>query len=185
MLGRIFLLFTLVTLVELAILVPLSSAIGILPTLAMVVVTGLLGAWLAKREGVRVLSQAQQRLQRGEMPTSELLDGVCVLIAGAFLMTPGVLTDVVGFLLLTPAGRRPLHTLSKRWMERWLANSAQRVVVTSAGFDGFAHGSPFSSPPTGRGVVIDGGTASPKPDNHHTQQPVQRVYRDGDEVDLR
>ena len=109
MLGRLALLFVVVPLVELFLLIRLGQWVGLLPTLGIVVVTGFLGALLARREGWRAFRRFGAAVARGEVPTDAALDGVSVLIGGAFLPTPGVLTDLVGFGLLLP----PVRSLFK------------------------------------------------------------------------
>jgi UPF0716 protein FxsA len=109
MLLRLLLLFTIVPLVELALLVWIGKHIGLLPTLGIVLGTGFLGAALARHEGLRCWRAAQGRIRRGELPTDSLLDGLLILVAGALLITPGVLTDLAGFSLLTPPVRRALR----------------------------------------------------------------------------
>lgn len=106
MLARLFLLFTLIPLVELTLLVWIAQHTNWIVTLALIFLPGFLGAWLARREGLRCLRAAIHQVRRGELPTDSLLDGVLVLVAGALLITPGVLTDLTGFLLLIPAVRQ-------------------------------------------------------------------------------
>ncbi len=110
---RLLLLFTLVPLVELALLVWLADKTSWLFTLWLVIFTGVLGAWLARREGLRCWREIQERTARGELPTDSLLEGLMILVAGAVLVTPGVLTDLLGFALLIPPFRRAIR--------RWLA----------------------------------------------------------------
>ena len=108
---RLLLLFTLVPLIELFLLVKLGDVIGFWPTVALVVTTGALGAILTRMEGLRVLRQAQADFQQGRVPTDRLLDGLLILVAGAVLLTPGLITDAVGFFLLVPPGRRMVRKL--------------------------------------------------------------------------
>lgn len=105
-LGRLFLLFTLVPIAELYLLIGIGKALGALPTVALVLVTGLLGASLARREGTRVLTQWREATLRGEMPKEGVVSSLLVLVGGILLITPGVLTDVVGLSLLFPPTRR-------------------------------------------------------------------------------
>jgi len=108
---RLLFLFTVAPLIELFLLVKLGDAIGFWPTVALVVTTGAVGAILTRMEGMRVLRQAQADFQQGRVPTDRLLDGLLILIAGAVLLTPGLITDALGFFLLVPPGRRLVRTL--------------------------------------------------------------------------
>lgn len=103
----IYLLFLFVTIpiVELYILMRLGSVFGIGTTLFIVLGTGFLGAYLAKREGYRVLFKIQSELNTGRLPARELIDGVMIFVAGVVLLTPGLLTDIAGFVLLFPVTR--------------------------------------------------------------------------------
>lgn len=105
MLMRFILLFTLVPLVELAILFKINQYIGFGYTLGIVVLTGVLGAYLAKSQGKQILTRIKMEMMEGRMPGEELINGLCVLIGGAMLLTPGVLTDTVGFILVIPFTR--------------------------------------------------------------------------------
>lgn len=106
MLGRLLVLFVGVPLVEMVLLIQIGQLVGLWPTLFLVVCTGILGAALARREGWRVWRRVQDELAAGRMPAESLVDGLLILIAGAVLLTPGLLTDAVGFFLLVPSGRR-------------------------------------------------------------------------------
>jgi len=102
---RLLLLFTVVPLVELFILVKLGGLIGVGATVAIVIGTGVLGAWLARQQGLGVLRRLSEELAEGGLPAEALIDGLLILIAGAVLLTPGLLTDTLGFGLLLPQGR--------------------------------------------------------------------------------
>lgn len=115
-------LFVAIPTLELAILVQLGQTVGLVPTVALVLGTGALGAWLARRQGLGVLRTVQAELQAGRMPAGAMVDGLIILLAAAVLLTPGVLTDVVGFLFLVPAVRR----VFKGWLWRRLQRLAQR-----------------------------------------------------------
>jgi UPF0716 protein FxsA len=116
MLLRLFLLFTLIPLGELALLFWISQHTGWAFTLGLVIVTGVVGAWLARQEGLRCLLEVQRQLDEGKLPAEPLLDGLMILVAGALLITPGVLTDLVGFALLVPPIRRLVrHYLAARF----------------------------------------------------------------------
>ena len=139
---RLLALFTLVPLVELFLLVELGSRMGLLPTIALVLFTGALGAALARSQGVRVLRQVQAEMARGGLPTEALLDGLMIFIAGAVLLTPGLLTDLAGFFLLVPASR----TWVRGRVQRWLKGRV-RTVVSGPGGVHVGGGSPFGGDP--------------------------------------
>lgn len=124
-LAQLFLLFTLVPLAELWLLLVLGRQVGLVPTLTLVVFTGALGAWLARSQGLRAFEAVQAELDSGRMPTTSLLDGLMILIAGAVLLTPGLLTDVFGFLLLAP--------LTRTWIRHRLAAALKRRFMPSEG----------------------------------------------------
>ncbi len=100
------LLFILVPTLELVLLIKLGSFIGALPTVAIVFITAILGASLLRREGFSTLMKAQNRMESGQMPAQELVEGALLVMSGAFLLTPGFITDSVGFACLIPSLRR-------------------------------------------------------------------------------
>lgn len=106
MLLRLLLLFTTVPLIELALLLWIGRHLGVLPTVALIFLTGVLGATLARFQGLATWRRFQAALEAGRLPGRELVEGFLILLAGAVLLTPGVLTDAVGFLLLIPPARR-------------------------------------------------------------------------------
>jgi len=130
-LGRLFLLFTLVPVIELYLLISLGSVIGTLPTVGLVLATGFAGAWLARREGARVLREWQGAVNRGELPREGLTSSLLVLVGGVLLITPGVLTDVAGFLLLIPPTRRAIAAAITRRVQQSL-DAVQPVAAVQA-----------------------------------------------------
>lgn len=114
----LFLLFLAVPFVELFLILQVGRAIGALNTIALLVLVSIVGAWLVKREGLSVLRRAQQRVHRGAVPGRELVDGALILFAGALLLTPGFLTDMVGVLFLLPPVRAALRSAVTRWLRR-------------------------------------------------------------------
>ena len=113
---RLFLLFTLVPLVELWLLLRIGAWIGAGPTFALVILTGVAGATLARREGAHAWSAVQAELSAGRIPGRKLLEALLVLLAGVVLVTPGVVTDAIGLLLLV----RPIRSqFVKRLEERY------------------------------------------------------------------
>ena len=109
-------LFVLVPLAELTLLVAIDRRVGIGWTLALVLTTGVIGANLVRRQGRQVWASFRLRLDRGEIPDTELAHGAMLLVAGALLITPGVLTDAVGFALLVPWVREFVRL---RFLRRW------------------------------------------------------------------
>jgi UPF0716 protein FxsA len=130
MFAKLALAFVIVPLVELALLVRLGGVIGFWPTVAIVVVTGLAGAALARIAGVQVLLQIRRELRAGRMPVTHMLDGLLVLVGGLVLLTPGLLTDIFGFALLVPWSRRRFRNAMRRRFERMI--EAQQLVVFGA-----------------------------------------------------
>ena len=98
-------LLLLVPLVEMYILIAVGGRLGALPTIGLVVLTAVVGVALLKRQGVATLTRASERLRAGELPAREMAEGMLLAVAGAFLVTPGFLTDAAGFAVLAPACR--------------------------------------------------------------------------------
>ncbi len=113
----LFLVFTIVPLAEIALFIWVGDLIGLLPTVAIVLVTALLGAMMVSRQGRRQLASSRSTLLSGGFPTAEIANGAMILVAGALLITPGFLTDLIGFLLLTPPVRDGLRSAWKRRRE--------------------------------------------------------------------
>ena len=114
----LFLVFLVVPFVELYVILQVGQSIGVLNTIALLIVVSMVGAWLVKREGISVLRRAQERAHMGAVPGRELVDGVLILAAGALLLTPGFVTDVVGILLLLPPVRAGLRASVIRWLRK-------------------------------------------------------------------
>jgi UPF0716 protein FxsA len=106
MLAKLLTLFLIVPLIELVLLLTIGNQIGLWPTLAIIISTAVVGVSLTRQEGLKTWWQFQEKLTTGAFPNEELLDGLMILIAGALLLTPGFLTDTMGFVLLIPGSRR-------------------------------------------------------------------------------
>ena len=122
MFFNLLLLFTIVPAVELALLIKVGTHIGVGNTLFLIVLTGILGASLARLQGFSVLRNIQESLNRGEMPTEEMVNGVMILVGGIVLLTPGFITDSFGFMLLIPWTRE----LIKYWFRRKVQQMVER-----------------------------------------------------------
>ena len=105
MVGVLVLLFLVVPLAELYVIIQVGQAFGALNTIALLIVISAVGAWLVKREGMSVWKRFQRQVQSGAVPGKEIADGVMILFAGALLMSPGFLTDLLGIALLLPPVR--------------------------------------------------------------------------------
>jgi UPF0716 protein FxsA len=114
MFGKLFLLFAVIPVAEIYVLVSVGGAIGVLPTVALVLLTALAGAHLARLQGLAVMMRIRENLAQGFMPAEELLDGLLIFLAGMTLLTPGFLTDIMGLLILLPATRN----IFKRWLRK-------------------------------------------------------------------
>ena len=105
MFGKLLLLFITIPMIELFILVKLGTIIGFWPTVGIVIVTGILGAALARLQGFLIFQQIQSELQSGQIPADKMVDGLLIFVGGLVLLTPGLLTDLAGFALLVPFTR--------------------------------------------------------------------------------
>ncbi len=126
---KLLLLFIVVPIVEFAILIELGRFWGTIPTIALIVVTGFLGAALARRQGLGLLREMRAESSAGRLPTRAIVDGVIILLAGAVLITPGVLTDLFGFFCLIPPSRRLIRTWLWRRLKRAVREGRVRVSV--------------------------------------------------------
>ena len=111
-----------VPIIEIALLVAFSQAVGVWWTIGLVIVTAFVGSWLVSRQGRDTIQSVRAEFAQGVVPASSLAHGVMIVIAGAFLLTPGLLTDAAGFLLLIPGIREAI----RRW---FVARSANRWTI--------------------------------------------------------
>ncbi len=141
------LIFLIVPVVEIYFLIQVGQVIGALWTVFFVVLTAVIGVQLLKTQGISTLSRAQQKMNSGEMPATEMVEGIALLIAGAFLLTPGFFTDTIGFLLLIPATRKLIvsHLFSK------IISSAQFSSINAE-----VHSHQSKPSDTKKGDVIEG-----------------------------
>ena len=115
---RYFALFTLVPVFELWLLIEVGKIIGTIPTVFLVASTGFFGVMLAKSQGLAVIRRIGTVLEEGDLPGEQLIDGGCILVGGAFLLTPGLITDALGFALLIPFTRKFIKPYIKRILKR-------------------------------------------------------------------
>ena len=135
MLLRLFLLFTILPSFELWLLFQVKDQIGLLETIWLVVLTGIIGASMAKTQGLMVLQELQQQSQKGIPPTQTIVEGVLVLIGGVLLVTPGILTDAFGFSLIIPFTRRLWAPAVRSWFGNRVTTNASFQFNTFGGFN--------------------------------------------------
>jgi UPF0716 protein FxsA len=122
MVPLLVILFIGVPFAELYVLIQVGHAIGVLNTLGLLLLVSIVGAWLAKREGISVIRRMQAALNAGRVPGTELVDGFLILLAAALMLTPGFLTDIVAIFLLLP----PVRAVVRRSLRR---NFARRIEI--------------------------------------------------------
>ena len=136
---------------EIFVFIEVGGTVGLFNTLAIVIITAAIGAYLLRSQGLSVLHRVQQNLAANQLPVNELFDGAFLLIAGVLLLTPGFVTDGVGFLLFMP----PFRMLLRHFIVRRLANSGRTQMWTSA--NPHTHEPQTHEPQTGPGnIIIDG-----------------------------
>ena len=127
------LLFIAVPIIEIGLFIQVGGFLGLWPTIALVLITAFVGASLVRSQGLQTLMSVQSRLQQGEMPAQQILEGVMLAVAGVLLLTPGFMTDALGMLVLLPA---PRAIIAKKLMTK--------MVVSGSGFQGgFSQGGGF------------------------------------------
>ena len=130
MLLKLFLAFTIIPIIEIYLLIEIGSMLGALTAVTLVILTGFLGAFLARMQGLQTLYRIQESLREGRMPSGELLDALLIVIAGLVLLTPGFLTDSAGFLLLIPATRNFIKYWLRRQIElRYMSNRPEDIII--------------------------------------------------------
>jgi len=157
--------FLAVPIVEIYLLIQVGQVIGAGWTILLVVLTAVIGVWLLRIQGLSTLTRAQRRLQENELPAREILEGMALVVAGAFLLTPGFFTDTLGFLLLFPPTRI------------WLASLvASRMVVSGSMHAHSLHGRANQGQPD-HGEPLQG-----RPRRHHDGDVIDGVkyHRDDD-----
>jgi len=141
MAAILFLAFVSVPIIEVGLFIKIGGFIGFWPTIGIVVLTALIGTALLRQQGLATFISAQKNLEEGRFPIDEVFDGLCLVIAGALLLTPGFFTDVVGFLLFVP----PLRMVLRHGLARFLATHGHVEVHTRGAYER-----------TDSGTVIDG-----------------------------
>lgn len=146
--GRILLFAFVVTpLIEIAVLIQVGGWLGLWPTLGLIILTAIIGTWMLRQQGFAVLARAQQQLAAGSVPLGEVFEGFCLVIAGALLLTPGFVTDIIGGSLLMPPVRA--------WLYRTLGGRFRRAAMPP-------------QHPGGAGPVVDGDFETVEPNSERS-----------------
>ncbi|WP_147532602.1 FxsA family protein [Bacillus marasmi] len=124
----LFLLIIIIPAAEIGFLMYSGKLIGILPTILLIILSGIVGSYLAKKEGLETIRKAQEQMSYGEMPGDAILDGICVLIGGTLLLSPGFITDFVGLFLLIPYTRIFFKKLIARGLTKWM-NKGRITII--------------------------------------------------------
>lgn len=122
------LLIIIVPVAEIGVLLLSGNLIGVWPTLGVILFTGVLGAYLAKKQGLETIRKVQEQLRYGQMPGEAILEGVCILAGGILLLTPGFITDITGFLLLAPPTQSLFKKLILKGFRRWMDRNTITVI---------------------------------------------------------
>lgn len=128
-LSYLIVLFVGLPIIELVLLFELHGIVGFLPTVMLVLLTGVAGAALVRRQGLAILLKIQREMSIGNVPAPQMIDGVMILVAGALLVTPGLITDVSGFLLLIPFVREQIRFWLKKKLEEKVRGGYVQVHV--------------------------------------------------------
>lgn len=112
--------------IEIGIFIWIGQYIGFSWTFLIIMLTAVIGVWLTKQQGMQAIRLAQVQIQNRDIPSDAILDGICVFIGGVLLITPGLLTDLVGFLFLIPFTR----SLFKAWLKLWFANLIRKRTAS-------------------------------------------------------
>lgn len=133
--------FVVIPIIEIMLFMAVGEQVGFFSTLFLAFLTAVLGGWIVRHQGLTTIAHIRMAMERGQMPLDELFDGICLIIAGATLITPGFLTDFIGFILLIPLARQGMRHIIRKH--------------TSWGVEGFAGGSPAGNTPP-PGDIIEG-----------------------------
>jgi UPF0716 protein FxsA len=171
-------LLLLIPLLDAILLVVFASYFSWQLIVLLVVLTALIGTLLVRAEGRHTLRKIQRKAAQGEAPTNELLDGALLLIAGAFLLTPGLITDAIGFLLVVPVTRYPIRMALKKWVVVPYADKKTGGFATGGVYIG---GFPNEGAPGGQ----QSGPGGPGPDDSGPDNTTNARDVEFDEVDDR
>ncbi|MEH7109511.1 FxsA family protein [Bacillus sp. JJ1764] len=124
----LFLLIIIIPAMDIGFLLFSGKTFGVWPTLTIIILTGIIGAYLAKKEGLETLRRAQEELRYGKIPGEAVLDGICILIGGTLLLTPGFITDFLGFLMLFQPTRKIFKFFMKNSFRKWIDRGNIKII---------------------------------------------------------
>jgi len=124
---KLLIFFVFVPVMELYILLEAGRIMGLAPTIGLIMMTGIAGAWLARSQGVEILRRIQEETSLGQMPATTLIDGALILVGGLLLLTPGFFTDALGFSFLVPATRDLWRKGLSAWLEKQIKQGSVRI----------------------------------------------------------
>lgn len=128
MLRTFLLLIVIIPAAEIGILLFSGKTIGIWPTILLILFTGVLGSFLAKKQGLETIRKVQEQIRYGRLPGNELLDGVCIIAGGIFLLSPGFLTDLFGLFLLLPPTRMLFKPMLIKLFQKWMEKNTFTII---------------------------------------------------------
>ncbi|WP_066292517.1 FxsA family protein [Bacillus sp. FJAT-29937] len=124
----LFLLIIVVPAAEIGVLLLSGNFIGVWPTIGIILFTGVLGAYLAKKQGLETIRRAREQMSYGRMPGEAILDGISVLIGGILLLIPGFITDIAGLLFLAPPTKSLFKKLMIKWFRKWMDRNTFTII---------------------------------------------------------
>ena len=151
-------LFIVLPILEMVILIQVGGIIGAIPTVSLVLLTAVVGLQLLRQQGVSTLMRANQRLASGEMPAEEVVEGLMLAVGGALLLTPGFVTDIIGFCCLVPQSRRFIakKLIAKGVLKAADAQGTGQAGASSFGFQYSEFNTHSSFDPSHTGDIIEG-----------------------------
>ncbi|MHB8171003.1 MAG: FxsA family protein [Thermincolia bacterium] len=129
MIAKLLLVFTMIPILELILLVKIGTLVGVFPTVLMVGLSGFIGVFLAKTQGLRTIKRIQEQMAYGQLPGDEMLEGGLILAGSLLLLTPGLITDFVGFFLLLPPSRKIIREQLKRKLWKMIQQGQTSIFI--------------------------------------------------------
>lgn len=178
--GRILLIaFIVMPIIEIAVLIQVGGWLGLWPTLALIILTAMAGTWMLRQQGFAVLSRAQTQLERGTIPLAEVFEGFCLVIAGALLLTPGFVTDLMGGSLLLPPVRAWLYKTLGHHLRTSVSYSETEFHGTTS-TSGHATHDDRDRRRDGQGPVVEGDFEAVTPENEASDDDADRSRKPSD-----